>query len=193
MRDEGFHSLRITHYASPAFTLTIRRIYIKITPFSGEVAQRWSSGLISHWLWVRIPPSPHKKPACMAGFDYLEGAVAATPVAPPLLWRRHKIGQNGDFPPLLTQFLSQDLPKWQVLRLNGLLSPTSDKTRFWMKNQNSNVLANKVFRRVHSSQHRFFQVRATSPCERTYLFVSFKLFAKRRSAAELEAASALVQ
>ena len=24
----------------------------------GEVAQRWSSGLISHWFWVQIPASP---------------------------------------------------------------------------------------------------------------------------------------
>gem|GEM_PF-3640857 len=31
----------------------------KLSPAQhGEVAQRRSSGLISHWLWVQIPPSP---------------------------------------------------------------------------------------------------------------------------------------
>ncbi len=44
-----------------ASLLTIRPFYIKIPSFSGEVAQWWSSGLISHWLWVQIPPSPLKE------------------------------------------------------------------------------------------------------------------------------------
>jgi hypothetical protein len=46
--------------------LTIFKVHSKLPPvrslrIDGEVAQRWSSGLISHWLWVRIPPSPLNK------------------------------------------------------------------------------------------------------------------------------------
>ena len=38
--------------------LTFRLISGNIVGQPGEVAQRWSSGLISHWFWVQIPASP---------------------------------------------------------------------------------------------------------------------------------------
>ena len=59
-------------------SLTNGKISRKISPFSGEVAQRWSSGLISHWLWVRIPPSPpEERPALNGRFLHSMGAVFA--------------------------------------------------------------------------------------------------------------------
>ena len=42
----------------PEKKLTFRLISGNIVGQPGEVAQRWSSGLISHWFWVQIPASP---------------------------------------------------------------------------------------------------------------------------------------
>lgn len=42
--------------------LTKRRSGSKLTAAKGEVAQRWSRGLISLWLWVQVPPSPSNPP-----------------------------------------------------------------------------------------------------------------------------------